>query len=241
MIFHSLSMMANSRSGAGDGARARMNEEKPHHAERELRHLVVMRVVHVGAVLAQHELVFERLARRDDLLRQAAHAVHAVGQQEAVPVDRGAFRQPVGDVDAHPVALDRLDRRPVDRAVVAPTRRLQAGRELVLDLLRDEVKDLHAIDDFPRQLGIVWRDDRLVIDAGLAGREAVAGVGDAAGWTAIRRRAEQARRNHHRSGCGAATPPASAERCMNWRRVIMTVRAAPRAGCRRRLPRARCG
>ena len=39
------------------------------------------------AVLAQRELVLERLPWRDGLLRQPRHTVHAVGQQDAVPVD----------------------------------------------------------------------------------------------------------------------------------------------------------
>ena len=73
------------------------------------------------------------------------------GQQDAVPVDRRRLGQPVGDVDAHAVALDRLDRRAVDAAVVAPAVGLQARGELVLDLLGDQVEDLHAVDHLARQ------------------------------------------------------------------------------------------
>ncbi len=54
---------------------------------------------------------------------------------------------------AHAIALDRLDRRSVDPAVVAPAKRAEAGSELVIDLLGDEVIDLHAVDDLPRKRG----------------------------------------------------------------------------------------
>ena len=66
------------------------------------------------------ELVDEGLARRDVRLRQAGDAVHAVRQAQAVPVHGGVLRQPVGDEDAHPVALDHLDGRAGRLAVVAP-------------------------------------------------------------------------------------------------------------------------
>src|SRR5436305_237063 len=82
--------------------------------------LVVVRVVHERAVLGERELVAERLAGLDRPLRQAADAVHAVRDVDPVPVDCRRRREAVRDVDAHAVALDRLDRRPVDLAVVAP-------------------------------------------------------------------------------------------------------------------------
>ena len=47
---------------------ARMNDEWPDGAERHLRHLIMMRVIHLGAVLAQRELIFEGLTRLDDFL-----------------------------------------------------------------------------------------------------------------------------------------------------------------------------
>src|SRR3990167_5417878 len=48
---------------------------------------LAMRGVHEGAGPARDELVDEGLARADGRLRQARHAVHAVGQALAVPVD----------------------------------------------------------------------------------------------------------------------------------------------------------
>ena len=64
-----------------------MNDEHSKHAERHLRHLVVMRVIHEGAVLPDRELVHEGLARLDGRLTQAAHAVHAARQHDAVPMN----------------------------------------------------------------------------------------------------------------------------------------------------------
>ena len=66
------------------------------------------------------ELVDVRLADRDLRLGQAAHAVHAVRQPLAVPVDRRVLGQPVGDEDADAVAFDDLDRRTRALPVVAP-------------------------------------------------------------------------------------------------------------------------
>src|SRR5688500_9008506 len=48
--------------------------------------------------------------------------------------------EPVGDEDADAVALDGLDERPVNRAVVAPAPCAEAGRELVaFHLVAEEV------------------------------------------------------------------------------------------------------
>ena len=66
----------------------RMHDEKAHHAHRHLHHLVGVRVVHEGARLLHLELVDEGLAHGDLRLREAADPVHAVGQQNSVPVDR---------------------------------------------------------------------------------------------------------------------------------------------------------
>ena len=117
-----------------------MHDEEAHHAHRHLHHLVRVRVVHEGAGLLQDELVDEGLARRDVRLGQSADAVHAVGQELAVPVHRRVLRQLVGDEDAHLVALDRLDGRSRRLAVVAPQVRLHAGRELAHDGLGDEME-----------------------------------------------------------------------------------------------------
>jgi hypothetical protein len=57
----------------------------------------------------------------------------------------------VGDVDAHAVAFDRLDRRAVHAAVVAPALGAQPGANSWATDLGDEVEDLHAVDDLERQ------------------------------------------------------------------------------------------
>ena len=79
-----------------------------------------------------------------------------LGKQDAVPVDAGRLGEPVGDVDANAVAFDRFDRRPGRAAVVTPAFGLQSRGELVLDLLGDQVKDLHAVDDLERQGACRW-------------------------------------------------------------------------------------
>lgn len=55
-----------------------MNYEQSHQAESHLRHLVVMRVIHVRAVLLQGELVLECLAGLDRRLRKSTDTVHSV-------------------------------------------------------------------------------------------------------------------------------------------------------------------
>ena len=158
------------------------------------------------AVLAQRELVLERLAGRDRLLVEAADAVHAVRQQDAVPVHRRRRGQPVRDVDAHAIALDRLDHRAVDAAVVAPAQDLQTGGHLVIDLLGDHVEDLHAADDLPGQLGAVGHRHRHVVAVGSPG--GVRGLGGASAQQRARGRASRRTREQQSStrdeGVGAA-------------------------------------
>ena len=91
------------------------------------------------------------LADRDLWLVQSPDAIHAVGQQDAVPVDRRVLGQFVGDEDTNAIAFDSLDRGTRRRAVVAPAVDEHAGRELALDGLRDEVEFLDAIVHAPRQ------------------------------------------------------------------------------------------
>jgi hypothetical protein len=55
-----------------------MNDEKAHHAERHLNHLVGVRVVHQRAALAERELVDVRFTRCDVRLRKTGDTVHAV-------------------------------------------------------------------------------------------------------------------------------------------------------------------
>ena len=55
-----------------------VDDKDPHRPKRHLRHLVMVRVVHVGAVLAKRVLVLKRFARLDASLRQSGHTVHSV-------------------------------------------------------------------------------------------------------------------------------------------------------------------
>ena len=97
-----------------------VGDPQPHHAHGHLRHLVGVRVVHEGTWPACYKLIHKGLAHRDLFLVQATHAVHAIGQALAVPVDGGVLWQLVGHKDAHLVALDHLDGRTGALAVVAP-------------------------------------------------------------------------------------------------------------------------
>ena len=81
-----------------------------------------------------------------------------------VPVDARRLGQLVGHIDAHAIALDGLNGRPVNPPVVAPAMRFEARRKLVVaHLLRDEMKDLHAIHYFIWQRDIVGSDNRRVV------------------------------------------------------------------------------
>ena len=108
-----------------------MNDEESRHAKSHLRHLIMVRVIHVGAVLAESEFVFECFVGLNCLLVKPSHAIHAVGQQNPMPVDAGAHRKFVTDINADTVALDRFNGRPMDLAVVAPASGFQSGREFV--------------------------------------------------------------------------------------------------------------
>ena len=77
-----------------------MDDEHSHHAYSHLHHLVRMGVVHEGPVLAEREFVDVGLPRPDVGLGQSAHAIHAVGEKDTVPVDRGVFWKLVGDPSA---------------------------------------------------------------------------------------------------------------------------------------------
>ena len=76
-----------------------------------------MAVVPVGARLPDLEAVGEGRAGLDAGEAHHRHAVHVVGQQDAVPMDRGVLVQPVGDVDGDIFALLPAQRRSRDLAV----------------------------------------------------------------------------------------------------------------------------
>jgi hypothetical protein len=140
----------------------RVDDDETHHAHRHLHHLVGVRVVHERARFGHDELVGEGLADADVGLGQAAHAVHAVGEKDAVPVNGGVLGQPVGNEYANLVALDTFDRRPRRLAVVAPQVRRHARRELPAHRLGHEVELLPAVVHAPGQRPAVQRDDGVV-------------------------------------------------------------------------------
>ena len=114
-----------------------------------------MRVIHVGAVLPQRELVFESLARFDHRLRQSGDAVHAVGQKDSVPMNARCRRQSVRHVDPHAIAFDSFDRRSVHPAIEAPAKRLQSWSELVFHFLSDHAVDPdYAVEVFVLEPGL---------------------------------------------------------------------------------------
>jgi hypothetical protein len=138
---------------------ARMDDEQAHHAAGQLHHLVGVRVVHVRAVLTQRELVGPGFAGLDMRLRESPDAIHAIGQQDAVPVDAGVLRQPVGHQDAHAVALHCLDGRAGSAAVVTPGPDLRARRKFMFQLPGDQLELLHTIDHAVRQAAAIERSD----------------------------------------------------------------------------------
>ena len=139
---------------------ARMDDEEPVHPQRDLRHLVEMRVVHERPGLLECELVREGLAGQDFRLIETAHAVHAVRQNEAVPVHRRPLGQFVRDEEAHAVAFECLDRRARCDAVVAPAVDVETVDEFASYRFGDEMKLFDAAHHPERQRRAVRRDDR---------------------------------------------------------------------------------
>ncbi len=112
--------------------------------------------------LRHYELIDEGLADSDMRLVQSADAVHAVRQQDPVPVYGRMLGQLVRYENAHLVALDALDRRPWRLSVVAPQVRIHARRKLAPHRLGDQVKFLPAVIHAPWQAPPVEGHDRLI-------------------------------------------------------------------------------
>src|SRR5262249_21913986 len=127
-----------------------MDDEHSNHAHSHLRHLVMMRVEHLCAVLPQRELVFNCFSSFDVRLCQSTDTVHAIGKIKPMPVNGCGYSQPIGYIDSHPLAFDGLDRGAVRTAVESPTLGAQTGIERMIDFLRDEMKNLNANNDFKR-------------------------------------------------------------------------------------------
>ena len=77
-------------------ARFRMDDEHAHHADRQLHHLIGMRVIHVGAVLLEREFVGVSFTGLDVRLVKAAYPIHAARQIQTMPVHGGRLAQPIG-------------------------------------------------------------------------------------------------------------------------------------------------
>src|SRR5262249_33223790 len=127
-----------------------MDDKHSNHAHSHLRHLVMMRVEHLGAVLPQGELVFNCFSSFDVWLCEPADAVHAIRKINPMPGKGVVSTRPILYRVAPPLAFDALDHSAVYTAVEAPTLGTQTGIEVVIDFLRDEMKDLNAINDFKR-------------------------------------------------------------------------------------------
>ena len=183
-----------------------VGDPEAHHAHGHLHHLVGMGVIHKGAGAAGDELVNEGFAHRDRRLVQPCHAVHAIGQALAVPVDAGVLGQFVGDENAHPVALHHLDGRPRRLAVVAPQVSLVAGRQFAHHRLCNQVEFLDSIVHAPRQ-GPAVKGNHRVIGPPAARLQRRLGVG-----AGLQHRLGQGRHSHpadrrsgHRRANGAGT------------------------------------
>ena len=127
-----------------------------------------VRVVEIGAVLVQRELVDGLLAGLDRLLGDAVNAVDAVGQFEAVQVQDRRFRQLVVDDDAHAVAFGHFNGGAGHAVVVAPHVHPSVGQELTAGVGGVQVKLLDAVLHYRGQLRQVGRRDRHRRLAGLA-------------------------------------------------------------------------
>ena len=148
-----------------------MNDDHAGHPHADLCHLIVVRVVHAGARLPDRELVLERLSLLYRALGEPSDTIHAIGQENPMPVDRRGCLQPIGHVDANALALHPLQDRAVHGAIVAPARGAQSRRKFVLHFFRDHVEHLHPINDLPRRTGPVGNGHGLVVAAGASGLE----------------------------------------------------------------------
>ena len=230
----------------------RVGHPEAHHAHGHLRHLIGMRVVHEGAGSARHKLVDKGLADRYLRLRQAAHAVHAVGQALAVPMDGGVLGQLVGDKHPHPVALHHLDRWSRALAVVAPQRGLHAGGDFAHHRLSHQVEFLDAVLHAPGRGPAVERHHRSVGPArgGGQGRCRSGAAHDDGLGQGCQRHPADAGHGHRSGGQGGAGKKMSSLHGVSWvngrlgRRCLAPCRAGllKNQGPARPMPPAgRCG
>jgi len=158
-----------------------MDDNHAHEPHAHLRHLVDVGVVHERPRIEERELISEGFSGTDIGLAQTAHTVHAGGQDDAMPVDRGGLRQTVGDVDVHPITLHGFDGRARCPAIVAPAVAFQARSKLVLHRFGNEVEDLHPLYDPKGKRPAVRSHDR-----GLAGLLDLCGRSEVRGHVCLR-------------------------------------------------------
>src|SRR5688572_10639619 len=147
----------------GGSRPSRMNHDHSGHAHSDLRHLVMVRVIHGRTTLPHGKLVLERLPLLDGALVEAANPIHAIWQEYSVPVDSRRCGESIGNVDADALAFQPFEHWPMNGTVVAPTRCLQPRSELVFDLFSNEMEHLDPVHDLPRRACAVWNDYRLVV------------------------------------------------------------------------------
>ncbi len=93
----------------------RIDDQRAVHAQLFLE--AGMAVVPVRTMLFYLEAVFVQAIRSDTGEAEAWHAVHVGRQQDAVPVNRGVYRQAVTHTQGHGVAFAPAQQRARDRAV----------------------------------------------------------------------------------------------------------------------------
>ena len=98
------------------------DDQRPHHAARDLLLRDVVRVIPVGARVWRNETVGHAIAGIDQVLREHRHAVHLVLQADAMPVDGGAFLQTVLHLDRRLSAALQPYLRPRHRPIEAKHR-----------------------------------------------------------------------------------------------------------------------
>ena len=97
-----------------------VHDQHPVQAAVDLLRRRQVRVVPVGAGIGRREPVVEALAGRHRPLGQPRHAVHRIGQADAVPMDRGGLGQGVVERGGQHAALRQPEQRPGYRALVVP-------------------------------------------------------------------------------------------------------------------------
>jgi hypothetical protein len=126
----------------------RLDDERAEQPSSHLVRRVVVGVVHVRAGRPDRELVGERVAGLDRVLRHVGDAVHRVREPLAMEVDAGRLVEVVLEDRPDAITLDDLDPRRRPRPVVTERVDRWLHRvDLVLDLVDRQLEDLHAVLD----------------------------------------------------------------------------------------------